>query len=62
MKLTGRIIDSAVGRDGKAKLTFQINEKADAFQCFDDFNQIDKLSIEVKEYRNHRSLNANAYA
>lgn len=62
MKLTGRIDDVAVSFGGKSKLTLAINEKSDLMKLFDDLNQIEKLSIEIKPYRNHRSLNANSYA
>ena len=63
MTLTGHITDINIDYDtGAPKITFAINEKADAKQCYDDYKDIEKLSIEIKQYREKRSLNANAYA
>ena len=62
MRLTGQIDDVAVSFTGKPKLTLAINEKNDLLQGFDDLKDIEKLSIEIKPYREKRSLNANAYA
>lgn len=62
MKLTGRIDDVSVSLTGKPKLTLVINEKSDLLCGYDDMKDIEKLSIEIKQYREKRSLNANAYA
>ena len=63
MKITGRIIDASVDfKNYKPRVTFEVNEKADFFQFFDELKDKDKLSIEVKPYREKRSLNANNYA
>lgn len=62
MKLTGRIDDVSVSLTGKPKLTLVINEKSDLLCGYDDLKDIEKLSIEIKQYREKRSLNANAYA
>lgn len=62
MKLTGQIDDVAVSLTGKPKLTLVINEKSDLLCGYDDLKDIEKLSIEIKQYREKRSLNANAYA
>lgn len=63
MKVTGRIVGANIDfRTNKPTLTFEINELND-FKCIvDDLKDKDKLSVEVKPYRQHRSLNANAYA
>ena len=63
MKVTGRIAGANIDfRTNKPTLTLEINELND-FKCIvDDLKDKDKLSIEVKPYRQHRSLNANAYA
>lgn len=63
MKVTGRIVGANIDfRTNKPTLTLEINELND-FKCIvDDLKDKDKLSIEVKPYRQHRSLNANAYA
>ena len=62
MKLTGQIDDVAVSLTGKSKLTLVINEKSDLLCGYDDLKDFEKLSIEIKPYREKRSLNANAYA
>ena len=62
MKLTGQIDDVAVSLTGKPKLTLVINEKSDLLCGYDDLKDFEKLSIEIKPYRDKRSLNANAYA
>lgn len=62
MKLTGQIDDVTVSLTGKPKLTLVINEKSDLLCGYDDLKDIEKLSIEIKPYREKRSLNANAYA
>ena len=63
MKVTGRIVGANIDfRTNKPTLTLEINELND-FKCIvDDLKDKDKLSIELKPYRQHRSLNANAYA
>jgi hypothetical protein len=62
MKLTGKIIGANIGfATGKGQLTLEINELSEFKQLYDDLNQKDKLSIEIKEYRKRRSLDANAY-
>ena len=61
MKLTGRIAESSISF-GKAHLVLDINEIADFKICVDELGNRDKLSIEIKPYRNKRSLDANAYA
>lgn len=62
MKVTGRIVGANIDfRTNKPTLTFEINELND-FKCIvDDLKDKDKLSIEVKPYRERRSLDANAY-
>lgn len=63
MKITGRITGANIDfRTGKPTVCFEINERNDFKQMVDDFKDKEKLSIEVKPYREKRSLNANAYA
>lgn len=61
IELTGKIdsfnIDFA---SGKTFLTLEINEKEQAKQGYDKFHDSHKLSIQIKDYREKRSLNANA--
>lgn len=62
MIVTGKIVDSSIDFvSGKPKLTLSINEKQAFLQGFDDLNSKEKLSIEIKPYREKRSLNANNY-
>lgn len=62
MKVTGRIkganIDFATG---KPMLMLEVNETNDFKQLVDDMKDKDKLSIEVKPFKEKRSLDANAY-
>ncbi len=61
MNVTGTI--SSVQRDWKSNklyLTLQINEEPT--EEINRLAQCEKLSVEVKKYRNKRSLDANAYA
>ena len=63
MRLTGRIVGESIDfKSGKPMLTLEINERSDFEALVDEMRDKDKLSIEVKEFRQHRSLNANAYA
>lgn len=63
MRLTGRLVDVNVDFvTGVPKITLAVNEKNDLLQGYDDLKDIEKLSIEIKQYREKRSLNANAYA
>lgn len=63
MDLTGKISGISVGYlDGKANITFQVNEKSDVKLLYDTFNNVEKLDIKVVKHREKRSLNANNYA
>lgn len=63
MKVTGKIVGANIDfKTGKPVLMLEVNERADFKMIVDDLKDKDKLSIEVKPYRPHRSLNANAYA
>ncbi len=63
MKATGRIVGANIDfKTGKLVLMLEINERGDFEQIVDDLKDKDKLSIELKQYRQRRSLNANAYA
>ena len=63
MKITGRIAGESIDfKTGKLMLTLEVNERNDFEALVDEMRDKDKLSIEVKQYREKRSLNANAYA
>jgi hypothetical protein len=62
MKLTGKI--EAVNVDfvtGVPKITFTVNENNELMHGYDALKDVDVLTIEVKPFRQRRSLNANAY-
>ena len=63
MKVSGRIVGANIDfRTGKPTLTLEVNESNDFGLLVDEMRDKDKLSIEVKPFREKRSLNANAYA
>lgn len=63
MKISGRIVGANIDfKTNKPQLLLEINERNDFEMLVDDMRDRDKLSIEIKPYRQHRSLNANAYA
>lgn len=63
MKISGRIVGANIDfKTNKPQLLLEINERNDFEMLVDDMRDKDKLSIEIKPYRPHRSLNANAYA
>ena len=63
MKISGRIVGANIDfKTGKPTISFEVNERNDFEMLVDEMRDKDKLSIEVKPYRLHRSLNANAYA
>ena len=63
MKVTGKIVGANIDfKTNSPVLMLEVNERNDFKQIVDDLKDKDKLSIEIKPYRQHRSLNANAYA
>lgn len=58
-KITGALIDFATG---KPKLELSVNEVNDFKQLVDEMKDKERLSVEIKQYREKRSLNANNYA
>lgn len=62
MRVTGKIVGANIDfKTGKPVLMMEINERRDFEQLVDDMRDKDKLSIEVKQYREKRTLDANAY-
>lgn len=57
--MTGRIVDLAIGLNGKNRVTIEVNEdiREEAEQLHDKL-----LDLTIKEHRQRRSLDANAYA
>lgn len=63
MKVSGKIVGANIDfRTGKPTVSLEINEKADFKLMVDELKDCEKLTIEIKPYREKRSLNANAYA
>lgn len=62
MKVSGRIVGANIDfKTGKPTISFEVNEKNDFKLMVDELKDRDKLSIEVKPFRNKRSLDANAF-
>lgn len=62
MRLSGRISGASIDfSTGKPTVSFEINERNDFKQMVDDLGKKERLTIEVKPYRERRSLDANAY-
>ena len=62
MRFTGKLL--SVNRDwrtGEYSIVFSVNEKS-ALSEIEKVQNLEKLSIEAKQYRAKRSLDANAYA
>ena len=59
--MTGRIIDGSRGLMGKPRLTIEINENEAFETAFDELHAKEKISIELKPYREKRSKDANSY-
>lgn len=63
MRATGRIVGASIDfKTNKPVLMLEVNERNDFEQIVDDLKDKDKLTIEIKQHRERRSLNANAYA
>ena len=61
-ELTGKILEISLDyMTGKPRMLLEINDKAEALNCYDELHHVNKLSIKIEEYRKKRSLNANAY-
>ena len=47
---------------GKALLTFAIDQKQSAINCWDKLRDAERLTVKVDKHRERRSINANNYA
>lgn len=62
MKVTGKIVGASIDfKTGKPTISFEVNERNDFEILVDEMKGLEKLSIEVKPFRQRRSLDANAY-
>lgn len=57
--MKGRLIDLAIGMDGKQRITISV--EGDLRETFDALHESD-IDVEIKKFRKKRSLDANAYA
>lgn len=62
MRVSGRIAGAQIDwKSGKPLLTLEINEKHDFELLLDELKDCDKLAVEIKQFKQRRSLDANAY-
>ena len=61
MNLTGKIHSVAFSVDGKPLISFEVNEGQPALKVAQKFKECPKITLQLKEYKAKRSLNANAY-
>ena len=62
MRVSGRIAGAQIDfKSGKPLLTLEVNEKHDFELMVDELKDCERLSVEVKPFRQRRSLDANAY-
>lgn len=63
MRVSGKIVGANIDfKTNKPMLTLEVNERNDFEQIVDDLKDKERLSIEIKPYRQRRSLDANAYS
>lgn len=62
MRVSGRIAGAQIDwKSGKPLLTLEVNEKHDFELLVDELKDCERLSVEIKQFRQRRSLDANAY-
>ena len=62
-ELTGTIKDLNTDyQTGKVALTFVVDEKQAAINCYNKLHDAERLTIKVDKHRERRSINANNYA
>ena len=62
MRVSGRIAGAQIDfKSGKPLLTLEVNERHDFELMVDELKDCERLSVEVKPFRQRRSLDANAY-
>ena len=62
-ELTGTIKDLNIDwQSGKALLTFTVDQKQAAINCYNKLHDAERLTIKVDKHREKRSINANNYA
>ena len=61
MNITGKIHSVAFSVDGKPLISFEINEGQPGLKAAQKFKECPKINIKLSEYKQGRSLSANAY-
>ena len=62
MKVTGKIVGASIDfKTGKPTISFEVDERNDFELLVDEMKGLEKLSIDIKPFRQRRSLDANAY-
>ena len=59
--ITGKIHSVAFSMDGKPLISFEVNEGHNALKLAQKFKECPKINIKLTEYKERRSLDANAY-
>lgn len=62
MEIVGKITKIESSTDNSIFLTLELPSKNKALQLYDKYKNINKLRIEMKQFREKRSIDANAYA
>jgi hypothetical protein len=63
MRVSGRIAGAQIDfKSGKPLLTLEVNERHDFEMLVDELKDYERLSVEVKPFRQRRSLDSNNYA
>ena len=57
--MIGRVLDLVTGRNGKQRLTIELD--GDFSATYAQLEGVDRLDVEIKKHREKRSKNANAY-
>ena len=61
MEFTARPDSLVVDDRGEVKITLIVNERQYLKENYDSIRNLKELSVEIKQFRNKRSLDANAY-
>lgn len=61
MEFTARPDSLVIDDKGEVKLTLIVNERQYLKDNYDSIGKLKELSVEIKQFRNKRSLDANAY-
>lgn len=60
-ELTGKIVGVSFSIEGMPLVSLQLNERKCAMAMLDELKKHEKLTVKLSEFKNKRSLDANAY-